>query len=153
MFPARGGLTDAPCAKALLARAQARMTTARFCRATSSSGLLPIAAPTADNSSAVTIIRARDGRLIIKEEKLTVSEQEEDFATMFEASARRRSASRGDRPIEGTIVAIGPEVALVNVGGKSEAVIDVDELKDEEGNLEVAVGDRIQALVVSTQEG
>ena len=36
------------------------------------------------------------------------------------------------------------------MGGKSEAVIDIDELKDEEGDLEVAVGDRIQATVVST---
>jgi small subunit ribosomal protein S1 len=44
-------------------------------------------------------------------------------------------------------------VALVDVGGKSEATIDVDELKDVEGDLEVAVGDRIQAMVVSTAGG
>ena len=50
----------------------------------------------------------------------------------------------------GTIVAIGDEVALVSVGGKSEAQIDVAELKDADGNLEVAVGDPLQAVVVST---
>jgi len=44
-------------------------------------------------------------------------------------------------------------VALVDVGGKSEATIDVGELKDDEGALEVAVGDRIQAMVVSTAGG
>jgi small subunit ribosomal protein S1 len=50
-------------------------------------------------------------------------------------------------------VSIGAEVALVDVGGKSEAVIDIDELKDHEGNLEVHVGDHIQAVVVSTAGG
>src|SRR5689334_17772875 len=54
-----------------------------------------------------------------------VSEQEEDFATLFEAStARARRFERG-QTIDGTIVAIGAEVALVSVGGKSEAEIDI----------------------------
>jgi small subunit ribosomal protein S1 len=78
-----------------------------------------------------------------------VDEPEEDFATLLEASERARKITRG-QTIEGTIVAIGPEVALVSVGGKSEAVIDMGELKDEQGALEVKVGDRIEATVVST---
>jgi len=69
--------------------------------------------------------------------------QEEDFATMFEASLQAKRISQG-QTVEGTIVRIGAEVALVDVGGKSEAVIDVGELKDADGALEVAVGDRIQ---------
>jgi small subunit ribosomal protein S1 len=71
---------------------------------------------------------------------------------MFEASVKARRFKRG-QTIEGTIVAIGPEVALVNVGGKGEAQIEVSELKDFDGVLEVAVGDRIQATVVSTEGG
>jgi len=81
-----------------------------------------------------------------------VTEPEEDFAAMFEASLQARRYERGET-IEGTIVAIGPEVAFVNVGGKGEATIDVGELKDDEGDIEVAVGDRIQAVVVSTDGG
>ena len=71
---------------------------------------------------------------------------------MPRCSRRRIKAKRFEKgqTIEGTIVAIGPEVAFVDVGGKGEATIDVDELKDDEGDLEVAVGDRIQAVVVST---
>jgi ribosomal protein S1 len=42
---------------------------------------------------------------------------------------------------------------LVDVGGKSEATIGIDELRDDQGVLEVAVGDRIQAMVVSTAGG
>src|SRR5688500_18815238 len=71
---------------------------------------------------------------------------------MFEASVKARRVERG-QTIEGTIVAIGAEVALVGIGGKSEAQIDVAELKDDEGDIEVSIGDRIQAVVVSTSGG
>ena len=81
-----------------------------------------------------------------------MSEQEEDFASMFEASVKARHFDRG-QTIEGTIVAIGPKVAFVSVGGKSEAQLDLTEVKDADGNLEVAVGDRIQAMVISTAGG
>ena len=81
-----------------------------------------------------------------------MSEFEEDFAAMFEASQKTARIAQG-QTIEGTIVAIGPEVAFVNVGGKGEAVIAVDELKDDDGDIEVAVGDRVQGVVVSTAGG
>ena len=81
-----------------------------------------------------------------------MSEQEEDFASMFEASIKARQFHRG-QTIEGTIVAFGPEVAFVNVGGKGEAEIDLAELKDADGDIEFSVGDRIQAVVVSTSGG
>jgi len=81
-----------------------------------------------------------------------VTEPEEDFAAMFEASCQAKRFERGET-IEGAIVAIGPDVAFVNVGGKGEAVIELDELKGDDGVVEVAVGDRIQAVVVSTEGG
>jgi small subunit ribosomal protein S1 len=81
-----------------------------------------------------------------------VSDQEEDFAALFEASVKARRLERG-QTIEGTIVAFGADVAFVSVGGKSEAQIDLAELKDDDGDIEVAVGDRIHAVVVSTSGG
>jgi small subunit ribosomal protein S1 len=81
-----------------------------------------------------------------------VSEQEEDFAAMFEASVKARQFTRG-QAVEGTIVGIGPKVAFVNIGGKGEAELDVAELKDADGDIEVSVGDRITAMVVSTSGG
>jgi small subunit ribosomal protein S1 len=81
-----------------------------------------------------------------------VSEQEEDFATMFEASVKARRFEQG-QTVEGTIVAFGTEVAFVSVGGKSEAQIDLAELKNDAGDIEVSTGDRIRAVVVSTSGG
>ena len=81
-----------------------------------------------------------------------MTEPTEDFATMFAASIQAKRFEKG-QTLEGTIVAIGPVVAFVDVGGKGEATIEVAELKDDEGDLEVAVGDRVQAMVVSTVGG
>jgi len=81
-----------------------------------------------------------------------VSDPEDDFAALFEASVKATRFERG-QTIEGTIVAIGSDVAFVNVGGKGEAQIALEELRDADGALEVAVGDRIQAMVVSTMGG
>jgi small subunit ribosomal protein S1 len=81
-----------------------------------------------------------------------VTEPEDDFAAMFEASAKAKRIEKG-QTVTGTIVGIGAEVAFVDVGGKGEATIDVAELKDADGALEVAVGDRMQAVVVSTSGG
>jgi small subunit ribosomal protein S1 len=81
-----------------------------------------------------------------------VNESSEDFAAMFEASIKAKRIEKG-QTVEGTLVAIGPDVAFVNIGGKGEATIDIAELKDADGNLEVAVGDRLQATVVSTTGG
>src|SRR4026207_1369640 len=79
-------------------------------------------------------------------------DSEEDFAAMFEASLKAKRFERG-QTIEGTIVAIGPEVAFIDVGGKGEASIEVAELKEAHGDVEVVVGERIQAVVVSTAGG
>jgi small subunit ribosomal protein S1 len=78
--------------------------------------------------------------------------EDDDFATLFAASERTKRFDNGQL-VEGTVVAIGADVAFVDVGAKSEATIALSELRDEDGALEVAVGDRIQATVVSTTGG
>ncbi len=78
--------------------------------------------------------------------------KEDDFAALFEASIKAKRFKEG-QTIEGRIVAIGPAVAFVDVGGKGEATIEIDELKDEDGDVEVSVGDRVKAVVVSVAGG
>jgi small subunit ribosomal protein S1 len=81
-----------------------------------------------------------------------VSEDNEDFAAMFEASLKPKRFEKG-QTLNGVVVGFGQDVAFVDIGGKGEATIDLAELKDEAGDLEVKVGDRIQATVVSTAGG
>lgn len=78
--------------------------------------------------------------------------QAEDFAALFAASEQTKRLATG-QSVEGTIVAIGPEFALVNVGSKGEASLAVNELRNDDGVLEARVGDRIQATIVSMAGG
>ena len=71
---------------------------------------------------------------------------------MFEASVKTRRLEPG-QTVEGTVVAIGDEVAFVDVGAKGEATIALDELRDEDGALEVGVGDKLQATLTSMTGG
>ena len=80
------------------------------------------------------------------------SEGTEDFARMLEESLALKSHQEGET-VSGTIVAIGPEVAFVDIGGKGEATIDIAELSDPDSDLQVKVGDTVQAVVVSTVGG
>ena len=82
-----------------------------------------------------------------------MSEQDEDFAALFEASVKTAKQFDRGQMVNGTIVSIGPKVALVSIGGKSEAEIEVAELKDDDGDIEVSVGDHLQAMVVATAGG
>ena len=70
---------------------------------------------------------------------------EEDFESLLEASYKAPTQlERGDR-VDGVVISIGDEVVLVDLGGKSTGIIDRMELVGEDGELEVKVGDTVEA--------
>lgn len=71
---------------------------------------------------------------------------------MFAASEQTKRLKVGET-VNGTIVAIGSEVALVDVGSKGEASLSIDELRNDEGWIDAKVGDRIQATITSMSGG
>ena len=78
--------------------------------------------------------------------------ESQSFAEMFEAQAKEGGASRkqvrvGEK-VKGKIFQLGADTAFVSLGGRSEAMIDLRELKDEEGILRSGVGDEIEAHVI-----
>jgi small subunit ribosomal protein S1 len=73
----------------------------------------------------------------------------EDFATLF-AQAQGRAVLQRGQVVKGRVVQIGEESVFVDVGSKGEAWIDRAELSDDEGRLQVAVGDEVEATVVAT---
>ena len=77
---------------------------------------------------------------------------QEDFASMLEESLEPRSFKEGEL-VEGTVVSVGSTVVFVDIGGKGEANIDAAELADEDGQIDVQVGDIVQGVVVSTRGG
>ncbi len=76
----------------------------------------------------------------------------ESFAELFEQSI----ASQRIRPgtiLNGSIVEVGQDFVIVNVGLKSEAVIPADQFKNEKGEIEVAVGDTVEVALDSVEDG
>ncbi|MCF7984182.1 MAG: S1 RNA-binding domain-containing protein [Thiohalocapsa sp.] len=76
----------------------------------------------------------------------------------FEALMRELERTVGDgdtaeprvgERIQGKVVAVGSEQVFVDIGAKAEASIDIENLKDAEGNVTVAVGDPVEAVVAS----
>ena len=75
----------------------------------------------------------------------------EDFATLFAKHAASRALEVG-QVVKGRVIQIAAESVFVDVGGKGEAWIDRAELTDEDGRLKVAIGDEVEAAVVSTRD-
>ena len=74
-------------------------------------------------------------------------EEEENFAEMFAASEKKQETSR---IVEGEIVEIQADDnrALVGVGDKLEGIINLDEIRDENGELKFGTGDKIKVMVM-----
>ncbi|MDB4965923.1 MAG: binding domain protein [Myxococcales bacterium] len=82
--------------------------------------------------------------------------EEDDFAKMLaeyegpetgRSKKKRKEPSIGD-PVKGRVISIGRDSAFVDIGGKSDGVIDLNQLRDADGNVTVAEGDEIEARVV-----
>ena len=75
---------------------------------------------------------------------------DEDFAKLLEEYERPRREPRVGEQVRGRVVSVGADAAFVDIGAKSEAMVDLAELRDREGKLHVALGDTIEATVVET---
>lgn len=81
------------------------------------------------------------------------SDTEESFEQMFEQSYEEPSRMDPGQKVETHIVKLTPEWALIEVGGKGEGYISVNEFKDADGNLTVKEGDTIRAWFLRSEEG
>jgi len=76
----------------------------------------------------------------------------ESFAELFEQSLASGSIKSGTI-LTGTVIEISPEVVIVSAGLKSEAVIPASEFRDENGELECAVGDEVEVALDAVEDG
>ena len=76
----------------------------------------------------------------------------ESFASMFEESLTRKEMRAGEL-ITAQVVRIEQSMVVVNAGLKSESFIPVEEFRDNNGALEVAVGDFITVAIESLENG
>ncbi len=75
------------------------------------------------------------------------------FAELFEQSMVGKTELEPGQKIDATVLQIGSEWIFLDVGQKGEGVLDTRELLDNEGQLTVAVGDRVSAYFMSRKGG
>ena len=76
----------------------------------------------------------------------------ESFAQLFEQSLANQRIRPG-MILTGLIVDVTDDVVIVNVGLKSEAVIPLEQFKNERGELEVKTGDSVEVALDSVEDG
>ncbi len=76
----------------------------------------------------------------------------ESFAELFEESLNETQMRPGSI-VTGTVVSVGSDVVVVNAGLKSEGMIPVDQFRNDEGEIEVAVGDQVDVALEAVEDG
>jgi small subunit ribosomal protein S1 len=81
-------------------------------------------------------------------------QEEISFAELLEQSSQTPGSrfSPGDR-ITGKIVKIGRDTVFVDLGGKSEGLVEADEFRNEDGGLSVREGDEVELRISSLRGG
>ena len=74
------------------------------------------------------------------------------FAEMFEESLGRQDAVREGEIVKGRVLEVGKDQVLVDIGYKSEAVVNISEFSMLEGAAQVAVGDSIDVYIESRED-
>lgn len=76
----------------------------------------------------------------------------ESFAQLFEES-QVEQLMRPGAIVTGIVMAVGPDVVVVNAGLKSEGVIPLEQFLNEKGETEVAVGDEVDVALDAIEDG
>jgi small subunit ribosomal protein S1 len=76
----------------------------------------------------------------------------ESFAELFEQSLSNVQMRPG-AIVKGKVMDIGSEVVVVNAGLKSEGIIPLEQFRNEEGELEINVGDEVDVALESVEDG
>jgi small subunit ribosomal protein S1 len=82
----------------------------------------------------------------------STSSTTESFAALFEESLARQEMRAGE-VITAEVVSVDNDFVIVNAGLKSESVINASEFKNDQGELEVAVGDFVKVAIEKLEDG
>jgi small subunit ribosomal protein S1 len=75
----------------------------------------------------------------------------DSFAALFEKSVENGDFAREGEIISGTVVSVGRDAVVVDIGGKSEGVIPLREFADANGGAAVKPGDKVDVYIESRE--
>jgi small subunit ribosomal protein S1 len=74
--------------------------------------------------------------------------QDDDFAALFAESIAQENAKEGEI-LRGTVISVGKDFAIVDIGYKSEGQVALEEFRGADGTITVAAGDQVDVLLES----
>ncbi len=77
----------------------------------------------------------------------------ESFAELFEKSQSSLAKLKPGTIVTGIVVEIRNDVVVVNAGLKSEGIVPIEQFRNEQGELEVAVGDEVKVALDAIEDG
>jgi small subunit ribosomal protein S1 len=78
---------------------------------------------------------------------------DETFADLFQAKSVSRPTLQPGSRVEAVVVGISGDNIFLDVGGKSEGVLHASELRNDSGELGIAVGDRVTVFFLAARGG
>lgn len=81
------------------------------------------------------------------------SEVKEDFAELLAGSKSKQGRLGPGQKVRAKVVSISGDLVYIDLGGKSEGVIDIAEFTAEDGTVSVHAGDEIVAFYINVKDG
>ena len=85
-------------------------------------------------------------------EQITPATGDEDFGALFEQTVQEQPEIKEGSIVKGTVVDIIGDYAVVDIGMKAEGQVPLREFADEDGNVDVNVGDEIEVLLEVSED-
>jgi len=80
-------------------------------------------------------------------------EHGESFAKLLEKDSARNMRLSPGQKVKARVVSISGDLVYIDLGGKSEGVIDLEEFREKDGSVRVLAGQEIEAFFLSVQNG
>jgi small subunit ribosomal protein S1 len=76
--------------------------------------------------------------------ELTGEESMEELLDIYESSLKKFEEGQ---VVSGTVISLGRDIVLVDIGYKSEGQIPIHEFTDEQGNITINIGDQLEVMI------
>ncbi|WP_447730481.1 30S ribosomal protein S1 [Pseudoxanthomonas suwonensis] len=77
----------------------------------------------------------------------------ESFAELFEQSQANLAKLKPGAIVTGTVVDVRGDVVVINAGLKSEGIVPIEQFRNDDGEIDVGVGDQVKVALDSIENG
>jgi small subunit ribosomal protein S1 len=79
--------------------------------------------------------------------------EQESFAKLLEKASTQNTRLAPGQKVKATVVSISGDLVYIDLGGKSEGIIDLEEFRKEDGSIILQTGQEVEAYFLSVQNG